>query len=298
MKLTMLAPLVLTALLSVSPSAFAKDEVSRDGVKVDEMSAWRKLVPEEQLEAAAQQQYAALTQQAGKQGALVPENHSETQRLRAIAQRIIPQAERWNQRATQWKWEVNLINSKEINAFCMPGGKIAFFTGLLSGLKLTDDEAAIVMGHEIAHALREHGRERMAKQGATNAGAKILGFGLSAVLGVDPNITGAVTGLGANLASLSFSRSDETEADLVGLDIAARAGYDPRAGVALWQKMGMINKNSAPQWFSTHPSGKNRIAEMQKHMPEVMPLYAKIKGTSLSALPPYQSNIKGVAPIP
>lgn len=298
MKLIAPFSLMLAALLSVSPPAFSKDEVSRDGVKVDEMSAWRKLIPEDQLEAAAQQQYAALTQQAGKQGVLVSADHPQTQRLRTIANRIIPQAVRWNERAGQWKWEINLIDAKEINAFCMPGGKIAFFTGLLNGLKLTDDEAAIVMGHEIAHALREHGRERMAKQGATNAGAKILGFGLSAVLGVDPNLTGAVAGLGANLASMSFSRADETEADLVGLDIAARAGYDPRAGVALWQKMSMVNKNSAPQWFSTHPSGKNRIAEMQKRMPEVMPLYAKSKGTALSALPPYQSNVKGVGPIP
>jgi predicted Zn-dependent protease len=289
----------LFCLASVLPVS-AKDKAAgaNDGVKVEEMSAWRKLIPEDQLEAAAQQQYASLTQQAGKQGALAPADHPQTQRLRAIANRIIPQATRWNERAAQWKWEINLIGSKEINAFCMPGGKIAFFTGLLNGLKLTDDEAAIVMGHEIAHALREHGRERMAKQGATNAGAKLLSFGLSAVFGVDPNLTGAVTGLGANLASMSFSRADETEADLVGLDIAARAGYDPRAGVALWQKMSMINKNSAPQWFSTHPSGKNRIAEMQKHMPEVMPLYAKAKSADMSALPPYQSNVKGVGPIP
>ena len=180
----------------------------------------------------------------------------------------------------------------------MPGGKIGFFTGILDELKLTDDEVAIVMGHEIAHALREHGRERLAKSNLTDVGARVLGFGLSALLGVDPNLTGTATNLGAGALKLKFSRSDETEADLVGLDIVARSGYDPRAGIALWQKMGMVNKNAPLEWLSTHPAGKSRIAEMQKHMPSVMPLYAKVKGLPQSKLPPYTSNVKGIAPIP
>jgi predicted Zn-dependent protease len=164
-------------------------------------------------------------------------------------------------------------------------------------LKLTDDEVAIVMGHEIAHALREHGRERVAKSGLASAGAKIAGIGLSALLGIDPNLTTAATGGVANLTMLKFSRDDETEADLVGLDIVARAGYDPRAGVALWQKMGMISKNAPPQWFSTHPAGKNRIAEIQRQLPQVMPLYAKVKGRPVSELPDYQTNVSGIAPV-
>jgi predicted Zn-dependent protease len=284
----------LTFLVGVT-AAIAKD--AQDGVKVDKMSPLRNLVPEAQLEAAAMQQYAGIKQQARQHGALAPDNHPQTLRLRAIAARLIPHTAGWNERAAQWQWEVNLIGSKEINAFCMPGGKIAFFSGLLSNLKLTDDEAAIVMGHEIAHALREHGRERAAKSGLANAGAKIAGIGLSALFGIDPNLTTAATGGVANLTMLKFSRDDETEADLVGLDIVARAGYDPRAGVALWQKMAMIGRNAPPQWFSTHPAGKNRIAEIQKHMPEVMPLFAKAKGMQLAALPPYQSNVKGVGPI-
>jgi predicted Zn-dependent protease len=289
--------LLLTALACALPEAAAKDQVSRDGVTVDEMSPLRNLVPEDQLEAAAVQQYASIKQQAQRQGALAPDNHPQVERLRAIAKRLIPQAVRWNERAPQWKWEVNVIGSKDINAFCMPGGKIAFFSGLLTTLKLTDDEVAIVMGHEIAHALREHGRERAAKSGLASAGAKIAGIGLSALLGIDPNLASAATGGVANLTMLKFSRDDETEADLVGLDIVARAGYDPRAGVALWQKMAMISKNAPPQWFSTHPAGKNRIAEIQKHLPQVMPLYARTKGRELAALPPYQSNVKGVGPV-
>ncbi|MGH8809742.1 MAG: M48 family metallopeptidase [Noviherbaspirillum sp.] len=297
MKRWMSIALTVAAFAALAPGALAKDEARTDGVQVDEMSRLRTLVPEGELEAQAAQQYAQIKQQANQKGALVPESHPQVQRLRAIARKLIPQAARWNERANNWQWEVSLIDAKEINAFCMPGGKIAFFSGILTELKLTDDEAAIVMGHEIAHALREHGRERVAKSTLTNAGARVLGFGLSAIFGIDPNLTDMAAGVGANLAIMKFSRSDETEADLVGLDIAARAGYDPRAGIALWQKMGMVSKNAPPQWFSTHPAGKSRIAEMQKHMPSVMPLYAKAKGQPQSALPPYQSNEKGIAPI-
>lgn len=279
-------------------TAPTKDSVSPDGVKVEKMSPLRKLVPEGELEAAALQQYTGLKQAASEKGVLVPDSDPQVQRLRAIAKKLIPQAERWNPGATDWKWEVSLIDLKQINAFCMPGGKIGFFTGILDQLKLTDDEVAIVMGHEIAHALREHGRERLAKSNLTNVGARVLGFGLSAILGIDPNLTDTAAGVGANLAILKFSRSDETEADLVGLDIVARAGYDPRAGVALWQKMGMVSKNAPMEWLSTHPAGKSRISEMRKHMPSVMPLYAKVKGQPQSKLPPYTSNVKGIAPIP
>ncbi len=281
-----------------APAAQAREpQGAEEGVKVGEMSSLRKLVPAEQLEAAATQQYTAMKQQAQQQKALAPDNHPQVKRLRAIAAKIIPHAVRWNPQAADWKWEVNLIGSKDVNAFCMPGGKIAFYTGLLEGLQLTDDEAAIVMGHEIAHALREHGRERAAKSGLANAGAKLAGLGLSALLGIDANLTTAATGVGANLTMLKFSRDDETEADVVGLDIAARAGYDPRAGVALWQKMAKAGGGAPPQWLSSHPAGKNRIAEMQKQLPAVMPLYAKSKGVAQKSLPPYRSNVKGIAPV-
>jgi predicted Zn-dependent protease len=291
------ALLTLLCLLGAAVPGQAQ-QAATDGVKVEQMSPLRKLVPEGQLEAAALQQYTEIKQQARQQGALVPENDPQVKRLRAIAARLVPQAGRWNPQAAGWQWEVNLIDANEINAFCMPGGKIAFFNGLLTSLKLTDDEAAIVMGHEIAHALREHGRERLAKSSLTSAGAKVLGAGLSALLGVDRSLTDAASGIGANLAILKFSRSDETEADLVGLDIVARAGYDPRAGIALWQKMATVGKSTPLQWLSTHPAGSSRIAEMRKHLPSVMPLYAGAKGADASALPPYRSNMKGIAPIP
>ncbi|OWW20362.1 M48 family metallopeptidase [Noviherbaspirillum denitrificans] len=299
MKRSIHAFLFAIVLGIAGPGVQAKDSAAGadDGVKVDKMSSVRKLVSEEQVEAAALQQYLGIKRDAGQQKALAPEGHPQLQRLRAIANKIIPHALRWNERAAQWQWEVNLIGSKEINAFCMPGGKIAFYTGILDSLKLTDDEVAIVMGHEIAHALREHGRERLAKSTLTNAGAKLAGIGASLLFGVDPHLTDGVAGFGAKLMVLKFSRGDETEADLVGLDIAARAGYDPRAGIALWQKMGMVSKNTSLQWLSTHPAGDARIAEMQKHMPSVMPLFVKARGTQTPP-PPYMSNVKGIAPIP
>src|ERR1700754_1112154 len=137
--------------------------LAREGVEVGPRSIATDWVPAEQIEQAAGQQYRQMLQQAAAKGALAAANHPQAVRLRAIAQRLIPYTYEWNARARQWRWEVNLINSPQINAFCMPGGKIAFYTGILEKLKLTDDEVAMVMGHEMAHALREHARERIAK---------------------------------------------------------------------------------------------------------------------------------------
>lgn len=190
--------------------------------------------------------------------------------MRATAQKIIPHALGWNPRAKNWRWEVNLIGSKQINAFCMPGGKIAFYSGILEQLKLTDHEVATVMGHEIAHALREHARERMGKNAATGMGAGLL----SQALGLG-QLGQSVTHYGAQLLTLQFSRSDESEADLVGMELAARAGFDPRAGVTLWQKMAIASKGAPPQWLSTHPSGITRIADIESNLPKVMPLYSR-----------------------
>jgi predicted Zn-dependent protease len=287
---------LLAIVLSIG-TAMAQPAPEEGGVKLGGMSRLRNLVSEDTIEAQSLQQYAGLKNQAQQKGALAPDNHPQLLRLRAIAHKLIPFASRWNPKAPQWQWEVNLIGSKQVNAFCMPGGKIVFYTGILNSLKLTDDEVAIVMGHEIAHALREHGRERAAKSAVANVGAKLAGVGLSALLGIDPHLTTAATGGVASLTMLKFSRDDETEADLVGLDLAARAGYDPRAGIALWQKMGMMNKGAPPQWLSTHPAGQNRIAEIRTHLPDVMPLYVQAKGSTLAALPPYHSNLQGLAAI-
>lgn len=273
-------PLRLSALLGgllLAAASAAAPQPPHEGVEVGKNSVFTKLAPAEEVEQMALQQYHQQLSQAAKKRALAPADHPQLRRLREIAQRIIPHTLAWNPRARDWKWEVNLIGSRQINAYCMPGGKIAFYTGILEQLQLTDDEVAMVMGHEIAHALREHARERMGKSAVTNGVARVGGAIASLWLGVDPRLTDSVARTGADLLSLSFSRSDESEADLVGLELAARAGYDPRAGITLWQKMSAANKGAPPQWLSTHPSGKTRIAEIEQNLPKVMPLYERAR---------------------
>lgn len=238
-------------------------------IDVGPPSGMRALVPAEALESAATQQYSELLAQARAKRALAPDNHPQLLRLRAIARRLIPFAPQWNPRAAQWRWEVNLIGSKQINAFCMPGGKIAFFTGILDQLRLTDDEAAMVMGHEMAHALREHARAQLAKTRATSIGltlgAQLLGLG---------ELGNTVADLGTKLLSLKFSRADESEADLVGLELGARAGYDPHAAVTLWQKMNQVSASAGGlEFLSTHPSGPERIQTLEQNVPRVEGLY-------------------------
>lgn len=250
---------------------------AREGVEVGEASKFSQLVPADDVEQQAKQQYLQLLTQADKKNALGQPNHPQVVRLRQIANKIIPHALEWNPRAKNWKWEVNLIGSKQINAFCMPGGKIAFYTGILDQLQLSDDEVAMVMGHEVAHALREHARERMGKTTVTQGAARIGGVLAASIFGIDPRITDSIARGGANLLSLEFSREDETEADLVGMELAARAGFDPRAGVSLWEKMSASNKDAPPQWLSTHPSGRTRIDQIERNLDKVLPLYERAK---------------------
>lgn len=261
-------------LLLVGGTALTPLALAREGVDVGKNSAFTKLVPADQLEQSAAQQYRQLLQQAAAKNALASDEHPQVKRLRAIARKIIPFATEWNPRAAQWRWEVNLLGAGQVNAFCMPGGKIAFYTGILDKLKLSDDEVAMVMGHEIAHALREHARERMGKNAATNLGTNLL----SQVLGLG-QLGQTVTHYGAQLLTLEFSREDESEADLVGMELAARAGFNPRAGVSLWNKMAAANKNAPPQWLSTHPSSSTRIADIEANLPKVEPLYRRALST-------------------
>ncbi|WP_345536768.1 M48 family metallopeptidase [Variovorax defluvii] len=251
---------------AAAPAALAQVEVGKASVA-------RNLVPAENVEQAGVQQYGELLAQAKAKGALAGEGHPQLQRLRAVATRIIPFTPQWNERAARWKWEINLIGSKQVNAFCMPGGKIAFFTGILDQLQLSDDEVAMVMGHEMAHALREHARARLAKSAGTGAalsiGAQLLGLGQAGDLAARA---------GTQLLTLKFSRSDETDADLVGLELAARAGYDPQASVSLWTKMAKASKSEGGLGFlSTHPSGPDRIAKLKANVPKVEGLYRAAK---------------------
>ena len=270
----------LASAVAIAVAAFAvwaPNAVAREGVQVGEASGFSKLVPADQVERQAALQYRETLAEAAKQQALAPADNAQLKRLREIAQKIIPFANEWNPRVSQWKWEINLIGSNQINAYCMPGGKIVFYTGIIKTLNLSDDEIAVVMGHEMAHALREHARERMGKSTATQGLARLGGLLASSWLGIDPNLADAVAQGGANLLTLKFGREDESEADLVGMELAARAGFDPRAGVTLWQKMAAANKGAPPQWLSTHPSSSSRIADMEASLPQVIPLYERTK---------------------
>lgn len=261
---------LFTGLLLAGGASAALPALAREGVDVGGNSQFTKLVSAEQVEDAAAQQYRQMLEQASEQRALAPANNRQLVRLREIAKRIIPQALPWNPRARQWHWEVNLIGSKQLNAFCMPGGKIAFYYGILKQLQLNDDEVAMIMGHEMAHALREHARERMGKSAATRLGANLI----SGFLGLG-NVGDAVLGMGSQLISLTFSRQDESEADLVGMELAARAGYDPAAGITLWQKMATASQGAPPQWLSTHPAGPTRIRDIEANLPKVQPLFER-----------------------
>lgn len=241
-------------------------------VNVGRGSALRNLVPAEELENAADKQYAEMMAEAKAKGVLASTRDPQLQRLRSIAQRLIPHAAPWNDRAKRWQWEVNLIRSEQINAFCMPGGKIAFYTGILDKLQLSDDESAMIMGHEMAHALREHARARVAKTNATGIGlsiaAQLLGLG---------QLGDVAANLGTQLLSLKYSRDDETEADLVGLELAARSAYQPRASVSLWQKMAAAGGGAAPGFLSTHPTGPDRIRQLEANVPKVQGLYEQAR---------------------
>jgi predicted Zn-dependent protease len=280
----------LCAATALAPlSVHAQQATVQDGIKVRPLSTSRIFAGGADFNAQSKQQYAQLVNEAKEKNALVPDSDPQVKRLRAIAQRIIPFATRWNEAAADWNWQVNLLNSDQVNAFCMPGGQIAFYSGIITKLNLTDDEVAIVMGHEISHALREHSQAQAGKSNLAAVGAKLAGAGLSAWLGVDPSITSTATNMAAQGVMLKFSRDDEREADLIGMDLAARAGFDPRAGIALWQKMGSVNKSQPLPFLSTHPSGKDRINEMNKSMHLVLPVFAKAKGLDPDKLPAYRS---------
>ena len=244
---------VVTLVCLVGSLGVAPMVLAREGVEVGRNSAFANLIPAENIEQSAGQQYGQLLRQAASKNALAPSEHPQVQRLRAIARKLIPFALQWNPRAKDWRWEVNLIGSKQINAFYMPGGKIVFYSGILDQLKLTDDEVAMVMGHEIAHALREHARERMGKTAVTHGAARLGGAIAASVFGIDPRLTDGLARGGANLLTLEFSRSDESEADLVGMELAARPGYAPPAGGTRWQKKSGGHTGPPPPWLSPPP---------------------------------------------
>jgi predicted Zn-dependent protease len=254
-------PLVLAAL--------AGCETTTSGGAVGAQRSQLMLVSSAELDQMAAQSYAKLVSEAAQKGTL-NRDAAILQRVRSVASRIEPHTSVFRRDAPGWRWEVNVLSSAELNAFCMPGGKIMFYTGLITQLRLSDDEIAIVMGHEISHALREHSREQvsqaMAAQAAIGVGSALLGLGQGSA-----ELAGA--GYQALIAT-RFSRIDEAEADRMGLELSARAGFDPRAGVTLWRKMMAANSGGRPpEFLSSHPAETSRVQQIEALLPTVMPLY-------------------------
>lgn len=262
--LSSLMPAVLAATVTVACQSVQTTGGGAVGVQRSQMM----MVSAQEIEQASAQEYGKMMAEARSKNVL-NRDAATVQRVRRIVSRLAAQTGAFRPDAPRWQWEVNVISSDDLNAWCMAGGKMAIYTGLINGLKLSDDEIAAVMGHEIAHALREHAREQVSKSMVTGLGVSVAG----ALLGVGQ----AGQDLMGTVAKVTFelpnSREHETEADRIGVELAARAGYDPRAAVSLWNKMAGKSSGAPPQWLSTHPSHANRQADLAQYAERVMPLY-------------------------
>ncbi|VXC62369.1 Peptidase M48 Ste24p [Burkholderia sp. 8Y] len=285
---TLLGALACASL--ASPCARAQDEervpapytAPNNQIRFGNTALFRNLIPPATLEQQSADAYAAIIRDAERNKRLLPNDNALVKRVRDIANHEIPFALKWNDRSKNWKWEINVVRSSEIRMYCLPGGKIVVYSGLIEKLHLNDNEIGMMMGHEIAHALREHARERLGRQQAEQltAGTMPQLFGFADV-GSTP------LGIGDQLLAMRYSPADETEADVIGSEIASRAGYDPRAAVTLWNKIDTATRRQDNGFIWMHPYGPDRKQDLLKRMPDMMPLYAKAVGKSIDALPAY-----------
>lgn len=271
--------LLLTLLATLLLGGCATTQTTKSGAVGVERKQFVGLVSEKEAEEQSALAYQQTLKQAESKKVLNTDS-AETQRVRAIAQRLIAQVGVFRTDAAKWNWQVNVLESKEINAYCMAGGKMMVYTGLLDEIKPTDDELAAVMGHEISHALREHVRERMSRAKAQQLGL----LGAAALVGISTRSSDnavKTVALGGALATVAMtlpnSRTAEHEADQMGLELMARAGYNPNAAVTLWEKMNAKGGAKPPEFLSTHPSNDSRVNDIKRLVPTVMPLYEKAK---------------------
>lgn len=264
--------LVTLASLALLASCQAVNTTSGGAVGVERKQYMLSMLSTQQVDSMYAQSYLQTLSEASRQGVL-DKSSSNARRVDTIARRLIAQAPVLRPDAAQWDWQVNLIKSQELNANCGPGGKIIVYSGLIEQLQLTDAEIAAVLGHEIAHALREHSREAMSKaygvELAKQGAGALLGLGESGSMLADAAVQYGMT--------LPNSRANENEADIIGLELSARAGYDPNAAISLWQKMSRAGGGAPPEFMSTHPSSSTRVAALQAAIPKVMPLYEQAR---------------------
>jgi predicted Zn-dependent protease len=228
------------------------------------------LVSSDVIDQGAAQAYEAELKAARDKGVL-NKDKAQLARVTNVAKRIVAATPAFRADATGWNWQFNVQETKELNAYCMPGGRIMVYSGLIESLDLSDAELATVLAHEVAHALREHTRERVSR---TYAQQLVLA-GAAAVTGASEGATNIANMVGQVTFQLPFSRDQESEADDIGLELLARAGYDPRAALTLWQKMSRAEASGTPKFLSTHPAPKDRIKDIEKKLPRVLPLYSK-----------------------
>ena len=262
---------LLASMVLVSASCVQTKTTSSGAVGVEREQTM--LVSAAEVNQSAESAYRKTMQEA-QNAKRLNRDAATVQRVRGVATRLIAATGAFRPDAPGWRWEVNVVTSNELNAWCMPGGKIAVYTGLIERLSLSDDELAAVMGHEIAHALREHGREKAGQAAGVGVAAAIGGALLGSYYGVDPSIGRNVLGAAGDLAFMRpNSRGMEQEADRIGVELAARAGYDPAAAISLWEKMSRASAGGPPQWLSTHPANTTRIEDLRVYSDRVSPLY-------------------------
>jgi predicted Zn-dependent protease len=228
------------------------------------------LVPSETIEQGAAQAYETELKAARDKGVLNTDR-AQLERVTTISKRLVAAAPSFRSDASSWPWQFNVQKTKDLNAYCMPGGRIMVYSGLIESLDLNDAELATVLAHEVAHALREHTRERVSRAYAQ----QLVLSGAAAVAGVSETTANVANMVAEVTFQLPFGRDQESEADEIGLELMARAGYDPRAAVTLWNKMGAAERAGTPKFLSTHPSPKDRIEDIEKNLPKVLPLYSK-----------------------
>lgn len=243
------------------------------------------LVTDEQVLSLSNKEYSNYMK-----SAKVSTNAKNTAMVKRVGQRLASAVEEYLKQHNQqseiknYSWEFNLVQDNSANAFCMPGGKIVVYEGLLP-ITQTESALAVVLGHEIAHAVAKHSAEQLSTQMRQQYGAQILGAVLNGA-GVSSNtsdLAQGVFGLGSKFSSLHYSRKNESEADYMGLIFAAMAGYDPSVAVSFWQRMAASSQNNTSAFLSDHPSDAQRIANIKKWLPEAQKLYKPVSSTTQNA---------------